>query len=515
MSTKASTSNGAPQPAASPSPPASEGAKQSAAAAAAEAPKKRKLGPRDFRFSTLLGEGSYAKVYLATRKEGGREFAAKIVDKAHVIRHKKTQTVMREKKVLSMCDHPNIVHLHCAFQDKYSFYFLLEFVHGGELFELIQRLERLDVALARVYTAEIVSMLEYLHGRGVLHRDLKPENILIAKDRHLKLTDFGTAGLLRAGESKLAGGQEQFVGSADYVSPEVLDGKEQGKACDLWSVGCIVYHMLVGKPPFRGQSEYLTFQNILKGEPKYPADMPADAKDLLQKLLVRDPESRIGARDMGELKAHTFFKGIDWASLPTTEIPRWQEPDASGGLSTSKLGQDPDSDDDIVPAKDGAAGSSYVSQPETRLLDLKGRTSKCAIETQKVLDEHAEWKRFLIDRESVFYTGPIMKRSFRGIGILAKKRQLILTTFPRILYVDPARMQLKGEIPWSDSLVAEQLSRKHLVIYTRKKRYNITCLSHKADGWVSAIRKLKAQLASGVPAVPESKAGARPARPAR
>jgi serine/threonine protein kinase len=231
------------------------------------AARKKKLGPQDFDMTTILGEGSYAKVFLATSKADGKQFAAKVVDKQHVIRFKKVKAVMNEKRVLSQCDHPSIVHLHSAFQNRYSFFFLLELVEGGELFDLIQRKGKLEEDLARFFCAEIFNTLQYLHRQGILHRDLKPENLLVTSSRHLKLTDFGTAATLtpvpppstpnldsNATEGKdwtekekktdsvggvvenavdddvcavssVAATETQFVGTAEYVAPEILDAK--------------------------------------------------------------------------------------------------------------------------------------------------------------------------------------------------------------------------------------------------------------------------------------------------
>mmetsp|Transcript_36789 Transcript_36789/g.67910 ORF Transcript_36789/g.67910 Transcript_36789/m.67910 type:complete len:465 (-) Transcript_36789:165-1559(-) len=443
---------------------------------------KRRLGRKDFEFTDLLGEGSYAKVYLAIRKNDKKQYAAKIVDKSHVIKHKKIEAVMQEKKVLTSCDHPSIVHLHFAFQDKYSFYFMLELVPNGELFDLIQRLGKLPNPVARFYAAEIINVLEYLHSKGIIHRDLKPENLLLTKERHLKLTDFGTAGILKKNEIDgvdISNEADSCVGTAEYVSPEVLDGKKQSPACDLWSLGCIVYHMLVGKPPFRGASEYLTFQKVMECKPPYPEDIDSVAKDLISKLLVLEPSKRLGAENLEQLKSHEFFKDIDWKKLTFSPVPKWREPVPSNLLmSQTNFPLSPNAAAEsgtLTPISEGKSG--------TEKLDKPAETSK------------DKWTQFLIHNEKPVFTGLIQKRSFSGVGLFAKKRQLILTSFPRILYVDPQQMKLRGEIPWSENIVAELKNRKNFVLHTKGKQYNICCLSHEADAWVSAIRKLKTDVA--------------------
>lgn len=184
----------------------------------------------------------------------------------------------------------------------------------------------------------------------VIFRDLKPENILIADDGHIKVTDFGTAKVLPTssielpprpsknsgrgrGPSNASGrpsvGRKSFVGTADYVSPEVLTDKTAGPPSDIWALGVILYQMLVGKTPFVGKSEYLVFQSILAREIIFPEDFDPLAKDLVEKLLVLEPSERLGAGEKGisELKAHPFFDGIDFKTLPKTPVPDIPPPD--------------------------------------------------------------------------------------------------------------------------------------------------------------------------------------------
>mmetsp|Transcript_27714 Transcript_27714/g.38543 ORF Transcript_27714/g.38543 Transcript_27714/m.38543 type:complete len:469 (+) Transcript_27714:521-1927(+) len=443
---------------------------------------KRKLGPQHFKFGDLLGEGSYAKVFLATSKAEGKQYAAKIIDKQHVIKHKKIEAVMQEKKILSRCDHPGIVHLHFAFQDKHSFFFMLELVPGGELFELIQRLGTLPPRVATFFAAEITLILEYLHEKGIIHRDLKPENLLLTKERHLKLTDFGTAGAIKG--EKCVGGvdvateKDSCVGTAEYISPEVLDGKEQTPACDLWSLGCILYHMLTGKPPFKGASEYLTFQLVMEASPDFPKNISPDAQDLIKKLLVVDPSKRITIK---EIKKHNLFASIDWENLMSSPAPSWREPTT----------------------KDISDAQQFEPLVETEKVNLEKKKSdgKAGNEGagQKAKELKEPWSQFLIHGEKVVFTGLIQKRSFSGVGLFSKRRQLILTSFPRILYVDPVAMKIRGEIPWSENILAEQKNRRNFLLHTRGKQYNICCLSHEADAWVQAIKSLRQEVTKMAP----------------
>lgn len=254
----------------------------------------------------------------------------------------------------------------------------LEHCPEGELYDQIRLKHTLDIETVRFYAAEIVLMLEYLQSNRIVHRDLKPENLMLMSDGHLKLIDFGSAKevpvliqkdadtlhcddcIESADEAKDCSGsfgQEvsrnstcntniddtliekeeensddkfdekhkrtvSLVGTADYVSPEVLHNQAITCAADLWALGCVIYHMITGRAPFRSESEYLTFQKILSLEySPLPENIPSDARDLVDKLLVLDPDKRLGAASMDDLKGHPFFDGIDWNSVRTRPAP--------------------------------------------------------------------------------------------------------------------------------------------------------------------------------------------------
>jgi 3-phosphoinositide dependent protein kinase-1 len=176
-----------------------------------------------------------------------------------------------------------------------------------------------DAECTRFYGAQILDAIEYMHSRGVIHRDLKPENVLLDDQMHVKITDFGTAKLLpdprdpRPPEdiSGQNGSRDDkrnasFVGTAEYVSPELLTDKTAGKPSDIWAFGCIIYQLLVGRPPFKAATEYLTFQKIVNLEYEFPAGFPSAARDLVERCLVLDPARRLTVE---HIKNHEFFDG--------------------------------------------------------------------------------------------------------------------------------------------------------------------------------------------------------------
>jgi serine/threonine protein kinase len=278
-----------------------------------------KRGVEDFEFGKTLGIGSYSTVVGATDKQTQQTYAIKILDKRHIIKEKKVKYVEIEKNTLSrLRDHPGIVSLHYTFQDESSLYFVLDYAANGELLSLIKKMGSLDEACTQYYSAQILDALEFMHFRGVIHRDLKPENILLDEKMRVKITDFGTACLL-SNELDSQGNKlptypqnyrtNSFVGTAEYVSPELLSDKVQGKECDVWAFGCILYQLIAGMPPFKAANEYLTFKKIVKLDYRFPPGFPSRLKDLVRRILVFDPRQRY---DIPRIKAHLFYEGFDW-----------------------------------------------------------------------------------------------------------------------------------------------------------------------------------------------------------
>ncbi|KAF9166775.1 pkb-activating kinase-like protein [Mortierella sp. AD011] len=291
-------------------------------ASAAIPVRKRTLA--DYKLGRTLGEGSYSTVVAAVDQSNKRDYAIKVLDKRHIIREKKVKYVNIEKNTLYKLDHPGVVKLYSTFQDSSSLYYVLELCQHGELLTFIKKLGSFDENCTRFYAAQILTAVEYVHNQGVIHRDLKPENILLDNRMYIKLTDFGTAKMLEPSEDGTESDRaNSFVGTAEYVSPELLTEKAACKSSDLWALGCIIYQLLAGRPPFKGSNEYQTFQKIVKLEYSFPAGFPKTAMDLVSRLLVHDPNERLGANNtIDKLKQHPFFDGVDWDNLWTQPAPK-------------------------------------------------------------------------------------------------------------------------------------------------------------------------------------------------
>ncbi|KAG6973434.1 hypothetical protein JG688_00003530 [Phytophthora aleatoria] len=281
-----------------------------------------------------LGEGNFSRILEATHKATGEKFALKVIEKQRIkrlrLRHQNIfNEINMEKDVLNRLRHPNIIRLYQTFQDDNNLYFLLDLLDGGELLSHLLYEGRqlgLEEDLARFYLADVVNAVEYMHSNQVLHRDLKPENMVVCKDTggHLKLIDFGTAKNLA--DDKLNG--PNFVGTPEYMPPETIDNKEATYSSDMWAFGCIAYQLLTGETPFSGGSAYLTFLRVQDGSYYLPDYLSGDAKEMISKLLQKDPSDRLGgteANAMSAVKAHPFFKGIDFdnhmqAQQPTSQF---------------------------------------------------------------------------------------------------------------------------------------------------------------------------------------------------
>jgi 3-phosphoinositide dependent protein kinase-1 len=318
-------------------------------------------GVLDFEFGRTLGEGSYSTVCAATDKTTLQEYAIKKLDKRHIIREKKTKYVNIEKDALRrLNDHPGIVKLYYTFQDEYSLYFVLDLAKYGELLTWLKKTGTFNEDCTKFYGAQILDTIDYMHSRGILHRDLKPENVLLDANMHVKITDFGTAKILDEPSRNTSNGPDivpesgrrraaSFVGTAEYVSPELLSAKEGGKPTDLWAFGCIIYQLLTGRPPFKGNTEWLTFEKIMRLDYTFPQGFPSAARDLVERLLVSDPSKRLS---IDHVKNHEFFTGIQWGrTLWKQKAPRLKpyEPQAEPIRLNGKCQLDIDAILDIPP----------------------------------------------------------------------------------------------------------------------------------------------------------------------
>nr|XP_012572955.1 probable serine/threonine protein kinase IRE isoform X2 [Cicer arietinum] len=305
---------------------------------------KDRTSIEDFEIIKPISRGAYGRVFLARKRATGDLFAIKVLKKADMIRKNAVQSILAERDILISVRNPFVVRFFYSFTCKENLYLVMEYLNGGDLYSMLKNLGCLDEDMARIYIAEVVLALEYLHSLNIIHRDLKPDNLLIGQDGHIKLTDFGLSkvGLINSTDDlsapssftndflgndepkprhvskREAREQQKVVGTPDYLAPEILLGMGHGVTADWWSVGVILYELLVGIPPFNAEHPQQIFDNIINKDiqwPRFPEEISYEAYDLMNKLLIENPVQRLGATGATEVKRHVFFKDINWDTL--------------------------------------------------------------------------------------------------------------------------------------------------------------------------------------------------------
>jgi PAS domain S-box-containing protein len=328
-----------------------------------------------FRRVKQLGSGDVGLVDLVQiQGDAETRFAMKTLEKREMVERNKVLRVLTEERILGAVDHPFLARLYGTIQTDTHLHFLMQYCGGGELYGLLmsQPNKRLVESHMKFYVAEILLALQYLHLLGFVYRDLKPENILLSASGHALLTDFdlsfctnGTTPRLQRSAStasrhsgskkqhghgskaaeRAAGEAEQwtliaepegransFVGTEEYLAPEIINGTGHGPSVDWWSFGILMYELVYGFTPFRGAKRDQTFENILKRPLVFPPkpEISKPCQELISALLVRDPAQRLGAiGGAEEIKPHAFFADINWPLIRNHKPP--YEPPAGGG----------------------------------------------------------------------------------------------------------------------------------------------------------------------------------------
>nr|AML78962.1 putative LOV domain-containing protein [Stemona tuberosa] len=309
-----------------------------------------KIGLKHFKPVKPLGSGDTGSVHLVELLGTGEYFAMKAMDKNVMLNRNKIHRACAEREILDMLDHPFLPTLYASFQTKTHICLITDYCPGGELFLLLDRQPQkvLKEDAVRFYAAEVVIALEYLHCQGIIYRDLKPENILLQRDGHVSLTDFDLSCLtsckpqllLPNSQDKKKKPKERvppifvaepmrasnsFVGTEEYIAPEIITGAGHTSAVDWWALGILLYEMLYGYTPFRGKTRQKTFANILHKDLKFSGSISVSlpARQLMRRLLHRDPSNRLGSCEgANEIKQHPFFRGINWALVRCMDPPK-------------------------------------------------------------------------------------------------------------------------------------------------------------------------------------------------
>ena len=298
---------------------------------------RQKQTIRDYESLTVIGRGAFGEVHVCRVIKTGDIVAIKKIKKELLAKKNQIIHVRNEQLFMSKVKSPWIVDLKASFQEDDFLYLVMEFLPGGDFMNLLIEKDKLTEEEARFYIAELILAVDSIHKLDCIHRDIKPDNILIDKNGHIKLSDFGLAKVSDKLYEQNSVKDENFnpkkmthkklyscVGTAYYVAPEVLNKKGYGQEIDWWSVGVIFFEMLVGYAPFCAQETQEVCFKILNWE-KYLQIPPEiklsnEANDLIKRM-ISDPNKRLGKNGADEIKAHPFFKGVDWEHIRETMKP--------------------------------------------------------------------------------------------------------------------------------------------------------------------------------------------------
>ncbi|XP_074511703.1 microtubule-associated serine/threonine-protein kinase 1-like isoform X1 [Sebastes fasciatus] len=283
----------------------------------------------DFQTIKLISNGAYGAVYLVRHLETRQRFAMKKINKQNLILRNQIQQAFVERDILTFAENPFVVSMFCSFETRRHLCMVMEYVEGGDCATLLKNIGALPVEMARMYFAETVLALEYLHNYGIVHRDLKPDNLLITSMGHIKLTDFGLSkmGLMSLTTNLYEGHIEkdtrefldkQVCGTPEYIAPEVILRQGYGKPVDWWAMGIILYEFLVGCVPFFGDTPEELFGQVITDDIVWPEGdeaLPLDAQHLISSLLQTNPLVRLGTGGAFEVRQHSFFTEVNWNSL--------------------------------------------------------------------------------------------------------------------------------------------------------------------------------------------------------
>ncbi|KAL3586788.1 hypothetical protein D5086_013655 [Populus alba] len=293
--------------------------------------KRHKICVDDFELLTIIGRGAFGEVRLCREKKSGNIYAMKKLKKSEMLKRGQVEHVRAERNLLAEVASHCIVKLYYSFQDAEYLYLIMEYLPGGDMMTLLIREDTLTENVAKFYIAQSILAIESIHKHNYIHRDIKPDNLLLDKNGHMKLSDFGLCKPLDCATLSAF----STVGTPDYIAPEVLLKKGYGMECDWWSLGAILYEMLVGYPPFYSDDPITTCRKIVhwRNHLKFPEDarLSLEAKDLICRLLC-DVEHRLGTGGANQIKAHPWFNDVAWDKL--YEMEAAFKPEVNGELDT-------------------------------------------------------------------------------------------------------------------------------------------------------------------------------------
>ena len=291
-----------------------------------------KINVDDFDFYEKIGRNEFGYNRLCKNVESNKIYSMKILKKCDLLQSKIVEHLKSEYTILSTIYHPFIAELKGVnTKNPTSLYFLFEFVQGGDLSTLLDTKKQFPLEMAKFYAASILTIFDYLHKKKIIYRNLRPENILLGTDGYIKLTNFSFAKIMKRDTTNT------FCGSPEYLAPEMINKIGHNKGVDFWSLGILLYEMLVGITPFADTDPMKIYQKINRGKIIMPKSFSKELKILIKHLLMIDSKKRLGMKEKGifEIINHPFFNGFDWKGLLFKNIEAPYIPTISGPMDVS------------------------------------------------------------------------------------------------------------------------------------------------------------------------------------
>ena len=470
---------------------------------------KNKFKKEDFDIISLSGKGAYGTVLKVNLKkdENKKFYAMKTMDILTLDRIKKLYQAYLECDILSQLKSPYIVEILGAFDERRKIYIVMEYLSKGDFSDFIRLNYPMKLETIQFYAAEIVNFLSYIQSKNIVHRDLKPENIMMNENWHLQVIDFATARILgkyfdkkkmvfkddaisndNNKKNEIKENQKNiddddldinprtdrrgltFVGTAEYVSPEVLGDKPAGFGADIWALGIMIYQMFCGRTPFKEKTNYLIFRKIeeLKIEYSSNVNITEEAKDLISKILVKEPSKRLGAGEKGteydinHLKAHPFFKGIDWDNLHNMTPPNSEDFDflMKKVVKKNTISVLNNNVKNINSIKEEANENNKNKKNDTT---EENDENKPIVLRKGYLDKKNPW----------FFT--------------YNKRKVILDSTPKLVYIDPDKNVIKGEIILDKNFKITHVNDNIFDIVSPKRSFRFKATNGDSLVWEKSI----------------------------
>ncbi len=412
----------------------------------------------------LLGKGGFAKCYEFTCSENKKIFAAKVVAKSGLVKSRAKQKLISEIKIHKSLHHPQIVAFEHYFEDTENVYILLEMCQNQTLNELLKRRKRLTEIEVQCYIVQLIKALKYLHSHRVIHRDLKLGNLFLTEKMELKVGDFGLATKLDfEGERK-----RTVCGTPNYIAPEILDGKTgHSYEVDIWSLGVIIYTLIIGKPPFETRDVKTTYKRIKMNAYTFPenAIVSEAAKNLIAQILVLDPSKR---PTLDQILTHDFFnqgtsipKLLPTSTLactPSLSYIKQFMPDAGKDgivnkpVTTTKLIDKPTGNNNMENKNDKDEKNLNINMPPQVDPNLKGPDT---------------WVKKWVDYSSKYGLGYLLSNGYSGVFFNDSSKIILNPTNKEFFYIE-RRVSDKQEI----------INSHNMDDYPKELQKKVTLLNH-------------------------------------